>query len=101
MALVKVAQTHEIPVGRSKRELVKRQPSAVFHLEDGFYATDDTCTHAEASLCEGQIMGDQVSCPRHGARFDIKTGAALTLPAVTPVETYKVVIQGDDILVEV
>jgi len=101
MALVKVAETHEIPVGRAKRVLVKRHPIAVYHLQDGFYATDDTCTHAEASLCEGQIMGDQVACPLHGARFDIRTGAALTLPAVTPVETYKVIVQGNDILVEV
>jgi len=101
MGLVKVAETHEIPEGRRKRVLVKRHPIAIFHLEDGYYATDDTCTHAEASLCEGQMMGGQVACPLHGARFDIKTGEALTLPAVTPLETYKVVIQGNDILVEV
>lgn len=101
MALVKVAELNEIPQGSRKRVLVKRHPIAIFHLEDGFYAIDDTCTHAEASLCEGQLMGDQVACPLHGARFDIKTGEALTLPAVTPVETYKVVTQGNDILVEV
>ncbi len=101
MALVKVAELGEIPPGGCKRVLVKRHPIAIFHLDDGFYAIDDTCTHAEASLCEGQLMGDQVACPLHGARFDIRTGKALTLPAVTPVETYQVVVQGNDILVEV
>jgi len=101
MALVKVAELGEIPPGRCKRVLVKRRPIAIFHLEDGFYAIGDTCTHAEASLCEGQLMGDQVACPLHGARFDIRTGKALTLPAVTPVETYPVVVQGNAILVEV
>jgi len=101
MALVKVAETHEVPVGQSKRVVVKRVPVVIFHLEDGYYAVADTCSHAEASLSEGQIMGDRVACPRHGALFDIRTGAALTLPAVTPVETFKVVVQGNDILVEV
>ncbi|MFZ5816558.1 MAG: bifunctional 3-phenylpropionate/cinnamic acid dioxygenase ferredoxin subunit [Bacillota bacterium] len=101
MALVKVAEVHEIPAGSAKRVLVKRQKIALFHVDGGFYAIGDTCSHAEASLSEGQIMGCQVACPLHGARFDIKTGEALTFPAVTPVETYRVVIEGSDILVEV
>jgi len=102
MALVKVAEVGEIPQGGAKRVLVKRHPIAIFHLDDGIYATDDTCTHADASLCEGRLIdGGQVVCPLHGARFDIRTGAALSFPAVTPLETYKVVVQGNDILVEV
>lgn len=101
MALVKVAEVGEIPEGRCKRVLVKRHPIAIFHVDGGFYAIDDTCSHAEASLSEGQIMGCQVACPLHGARFDIKTGEALTFPAVTPVETYKVVIEGSTIMLEV
>lgn len=101
MALVKVAEVHEIPEGRCKRVLVKRHPIAVFHVEGAFYAIDDTCSHADASLSEGEIVGCQVACPLHGARFDIKTGEALTLPAVTPVETFKVVIEGSAIMLEV
>lgn len=101
MALVRVAAVDEVPEGGSKRVLVKRQPIAVFHLEDGFFAIADTCSHAEASLSEGQVMGCRVACPLHGALFDIKSGEALTFPAVSPVETYQVVVQGSDIMVEV
>lgn len=101
MALVKVAEVTDIPEGQAKKVLVKRQKIAIFHVDGGFYAIDDTCTHADASLSEGEIMGCQVACPLHGAKFDIKTGEALTFPAVTPVETYKVVVEGNDILLEV
>lgn len=101
MALIKVAETHEIPEGQVKKVLVKRRPIAVFHVDGGFYAIDDTCSHADASLSEGQIMGCQVACPLHGARFDIKTGEALTFPAVSPVEIYTVVVQGNEIFLEV
>jgi len=101
MALVKVAQVAEIPEGRARCVRVKRLKIAIFHVDGQFYAIDDTCTHADASLSEGQVMGCQVACPLHGARFDIKTGEALTFPAVTPVETYKVHVEGDEIFVEV
>ena len=102
MALVKVAETHEIPEGKAKRVMVKRRPIAVFHVEGKYYAVDDTCTHADASLAEGQVLpGCRVACPLHGAEFDLKTGAALTLPAVTPVDVYPVTVEGDSILVEV
>lgn len=101
MALVKVAETHEIPEGRVKRVLLKRHPVAIFHVDGAYYAIDDTCSHADASLAAGQIMGCQVACPLHGAKFDIKSGEALTFPAVTPVSTYKVVIEGTAIMLEV
>jgi 3-phenylpropionate/trans-cinnamate dioxygenase ferredoxin component len=101
VAVHKVAETNEIPVGQCKRVLIKRLPISIFNVGGEYYAIDDTCTHAEASLAEGQIMGCRVACPLHGAMFDIKTGEALTLPAVTPVETYKVTVEGTAIMVEV
>jgi 3-phenylpropionate/trans-cinnamate dioxygenase ferredoxin component len=103
MALVKVAELGEIPDGKCKRVLVKRHPISVFNCDGTFYAIDDTCTHADASLAEGQVLREscQVACPLHGARFDIKTGEALSLPAVTPVERYKVTVDGTAILLEV
>jgi len=102
MGLVRVAEASEIPVGSIKRVLVKRQPIAVFHLADGFYAIADTCSHAEASLAEGDLVDDcRVACPLHGALFEIRTGAALTLPAVSPVDTYKVTVDGTAVMVEV
>ena len=55
-------------------------PLAVFQLDDGFYVTDDTCTHGEASLCEGFVEGDEIECPWHSGRFCIKDGKATALP---------------------
>lgn len=102
MALVKVADTDEIPVGKVKRVLVKREPIAIFNCGGEYFAIGDTCTHAEASLAEGEILeGCKVACPLHGAQFDIRTGEALTFPAVSPVDTYKVTVDGDTIMVEV
>lgn len=98
---VKVAQVTEIPAGTARCVHVKGKKIALFHIEGGFYAIDDTCSHAEASLSEGTIEGACVLCPLHGARFDIKTGRALSLPAWAPVETYEVRVEGDDILVSV
>jgi 3-phenylpropionate/trans-cinnamate dioxygenase ferredoxin subunit len=102
VAVVKVAETFDIPDGKVKCVVVKRQRIAIFNCGGEFFAIEDTCSHAEASLSEGEVIGGcRVVCPLHGAQFDIKTGAALTFPAVTPVETYKVTLDGDAILLEV
>jgi 3-phenylpropionate/trans-cinnamate dioxygenase ferredoxin component len=103
MARVKAAEPGEILDGKCKRILVKRHPIAVFNCGGEYYAMDDTCTHADASLAGGEFLHDkcQVACPLHGARFDIKTGEALSLPAVTAVETYKVTVEDTGIYVEV
>ena len=102
MAQVKVAEIDEIPDGKVKRVLVKRQPIAIFNCGGTFYAIGDTCSHAEASLAQGQLLGGcKVACPLHGAQFDLKTGEALTFPAVTPVESYPVTLSGTSILLEV
>ena len=65
-----------------------------------FYAFDDNCTHAHVMLSRGELEGNEVVCPLHGARFDVKTGEALTPPAVKPVRTHEVKIQGDDVLIK-
>lgn len=63
---------------------------AIYNLAGQFYATDDRCTHAEASLSEGQIQGDEIVCPLHFATFDIRTGACTGPPATDDVRTYPV-----------
>ena len=68
---------------------------------DTFYAFDDKCTHSDSRLSGGDIEDGELSCPLHGARFSIKTGEALTLPAVKPVQTYEVKIEGENVLVKV
>jgi nitrite reductase/ring-hydroxylating ferredoxin subunit len=75
-------------------------PVAVFHVDGEFRATDDTCTHAESSLAEGYIEDGTVECEFHFAKFCIKTGEALTRPAVTPLRTYPVAITDGRVLVD-
>jgi 3-phenylpropionate/trans-cinnamate dioxygenase ferredoxin subunit len=89
----------EVPHGRPEIFEVEDRHIAIYRLDDGFYAIDDICTHDGGPLAEGEIEDDVVICPRHGARFSIRTGAALSLPAITPVDTYPVRVDGDDLLV--
>jgi len=96
---VTVARVGELPVGAVKVVRLGDQPVAVFRLEDGYYAIDDLCTHDGGPLADGQLEGDVIECPRHGARFNVKSGAVLSLPAVTPVPTYDVRVVGDEIQV--
>ncbi|HXD28905.1 MAG TPA: bifunctional 3-phenylpropionate/cinnamic acid dioxygenase ferredoxin subunit [Arthrobacter sp.] len=72
---------------------------AVFHSEEGgFYALDDECTHETASLADGWIEGDEVECPVHSARFCLKTGEALCLPATVNARTHKVEVRDGEVL---
>jgi 3-phenylpropionate/trans-cinnamate dioxygenase ferredoxin subunit len=96
---VRVGKASDVPAGRAEVYDVEDRKIAVFRLEDGFYAIEDICTHDGGPLAEGEIEEDQVICPRHGARFDIKTGEALTLPAVTPVESYPVRVDGNELFI--
>lgn len=79
---------------------VGRRRIALYNVDGTIYATDDTCSHAEASLSDGQLCGNRVVCPLHGAEFDVRTGAALRMPAVAPVDTYTVRVDGPDILIK-
>jgi 3-phenylpropionate/trans-cinnamate dioxygenase ferredoxin subunit len=64
------------------------------------YAIEDVCTHDGGELDQGELEGERIMCPRHGAYFDVKTGAALTLPAILPVRTFGVRVEGDDVYLE-
>jgi 3-phenylpropionate/trans-cinnamate dioxygenase ferredoxin subunit len=96
---VKVGRVGQIPDGRPETFDVDDRKIAVYRLEGAYYAIDDLCTHDGGPLAEGEVEGDVVICPRHGARFSIKTGAALTFPAISPVDTYPVRVEGEDLLV--
>ena len=77
-------------------------PVCLARTEDGaVYAINDICSHEEYSLSAGEIWGDSVECPIHGSRFDLRTGRPNALPAVEPVATYPVELEGDDVYVEV
>lgn len=76
------------------------QRIALANVDGEYYAIDDVCTHDGGPLGEGELIGEQVECPRHGARFDVRTGKAMTLPAIFPVKSYPVRIEGDAIQIE-
>jgi nitrite reductase/ring-hydroxylating ferredoxin subunit len=99
MALRRVCGISELSPGEVKR--IEDPAIAVFNVGGTLFAISDICTHAEASLSEGRVDGETVECPLHGACFDLRTGEALTPPAVEPVQTFPVVVQGDAIYVEV
>lgn len=101
MAFQFVTKIDAVPPGSGKLFEVEGYRVALFNLGGQFYAIDDICTHEEASLSDGPIDGETVECPWHGAMFNIKTGAALTMPAVTPVRTYAVKVQGDQVHIDV
>jgi 3-phenylpropionate/trans-cinnamate dioxygenase ferredoxin subunit len=97
---VTVAKTTDIPVGQVRVFSVDGLEVAIANVDGAFYAIDDVCTHDGGPLGEGTLFGDLVECPRHGARFDVKTGRVRALPAVVPVHTYVVKVEGDEIMVD-
>lgn len=74
---------------------------AVFRFDDAVYAIGDRCSHAEASLAEGEVFDLEVECPRHGSEFDLRTGQPATLPATQPVPVYQVSVEDGDVFVTV
>lgn len=98
---IRVAKAGELAPGSVLRVDVAGKALALYNLDGTYYATDDICTHAYASLAEGFLDGETIECPLHGATFSIKTGEALTAPAVEPLATYAVRVEGDDILVAI
>lgn len=96
----RVATRNEIPPGSTKRVTSGGTALLICNVDGEFYAIEDVCTHDGGPLDQGELEGCRIMCPRHGALFDVTTGAALTLPAVIPLETYAVRTEGDDVLVD-
>lgn len=115
MALHTVASTSELAVGEMKAFKVEDEKIVLYHLNDGFYATQGSCTHVFANLSKGKILDEcKVQCPLHRARFDIRTGAVVDWanfpPGIQmlnivrgekPLKTYKVVVEGTQVKVEI
>ena len=98
--MVKVAQTDELSPGSGKVVEADGRSIALFNVEGTFYAIDNTCTHRGGPLGEGELNGEMVTCPWHGAHFNVKTGAVTQPPAPTGVRTFAVKVEGSDVLVE-
>ena len=98
---VRACSVGEIPAGKVGYAEVDGLRLAICNAGGEFYAIDDVCTHDGGSLDQGELQGFNIECPRHGAKFDIRTGRVTALPAIIPVGTYPVKVEGDDVLVDV
>lgn len=98
---VKVAKGDEIAPGQGKMVEVGGKKVALFNVEGSFYAIDDTCTHRGGPLSEGSLDGKEVTCPWHGAKFDVTTGEVSGPPSPQGVARYTVRVDGNEIEVEI
>lgn len=90
--LVKVATVVDIDSAIPYLVELNGRAIALYRTHNVVYATDDTCSHAEASLCDGEYYEYTVTCPRHGGQFDIRTGMAVKMPAVSPIAVFPTVV---------
>lgn len=102
MTLVTVCPVEELPPGEVKIVHAGDISLGVYNLGGEFYALEDRCSHDDGPLCEGDFDLEEgfAICPRHGAQIDIRTGRALTLPAVFPVSTFPVVVEDELVKVD-
>jgi 3-phenylpropionate/trans-cinnamate dioxygenase ferredoxin subunit len=96
---VRVAQVGEIKPGDRKLIDIDGRPIALFNVDGKFYAIDDICTHDGGPLADGPLKDYEVECPRHGARFDVRSGTALCMPAFESVTVHDVKLEGEDVFV--
>jgi 3-phenylpropionate/trans-cinnamate dioxygenase ferredoxin subunit len=97
---VSVATVDELQPGERMVVELGRHWVAIFNVDGIYYAIDDVCTHDDGPLAEGELNGCIITCPRHGATFDIRNGKVLTPPALVDVQSYDVQIQGQDIQIK-
>lgn len=97
---VEITELDQLPRGRGVRVTVGEHRIAMFRIDDEVYAIGDRCSHAEASLAEGEVWDHSIECPRHGSEFDLKTGEPGALPATVPVPVYEVSVEDGTVYVE-
>jgi 3-phenylpropionate/trans-cinnamate dioxygenase ferredoxin subunit len=98
---VPVCKISELPDPGKMVVEVEDRLVALFHVSGTFWAIDDVCTHDGGPLAEGKLEDHTIACPRHGAKFDIRTGKALTMPATRDTVAHEVKVEGDEVLIRV
>jgi 3-phenylpropionate/trans-cinnamate dioxygenase ferredoxin subunit len=98
---VTVLDADALAPGQAARVVVGDEEIALYNVDGEFFATSDICSHEEASLSDGELFDHVVECPLHGARFDVRTGKPLSLPAVYPVKTFPVRVVDGKLQVEI
>lgn len=102
MTIERVANLDEIEPGTARVVEVDGRSIALCRIEDGgLYAIENRCTHDDGPLGEGELEGDRIECPRHGALFDVTNGRAVTLPAIGKVRCFPVSVDGGQVRIEV
>ena len=99
-SLVTVCSTSEVAENSVKSFEVGNNVIAIFNIGGTFYATDNECTHAAASLADGMLEDDVIECALHFGAFNVKTGEAVQPPCFTPLRTYKVVVENGEVRVD-
>jgi 3-phenylpropionate/trans-cinnamate dioxygenase ferredoxin subunit len=97
LEFVTVANVDELPNGERILIDIDGEPIAVFNIAGEYFAIMDVCSHDDGPVAEGELTEFEIVCPRHGAHFDVRSGKALTLPAVVDIPAYPVRISGDEI----
>lgn len=97
---VEITELEKLPRDRGVRVTIGDHRIAMFRVDDQVYAIGDRCSHAEASLAEGEVWDTSVECPRHGSEFDLKTGEPGALPATVPVPVYPVSVEDGTVYLE-
>lgn len=95
----RVASVSDIGPGGMKGVHVEGTRIAIYNIDGEIYATCDLCSHEDALLSDGWLRGDVVTCPLHGSRFSVRNGQVFSRPAIKPVATYAVCVEGNDIFV--
>lgn len=98
---IPVAKTTDVPPGTLRAFEVNGQALLIANWQGTFFATQDLCTHDHGTLSDGTLVEGQIECPRHGGRFDPATGAATQMPAMFPIKTFPVKIEGEQIWVAI
>ncbi len=97
---IAVATTDELPNGARKLLEIDGKPIAVFNIAGAYYAVADVCSHDDGPVAEGDLVSDyEIECPRHGARFDVRTGKVLSFPAIVGIPAYPVKVEDDEVLI--
>ncbi len=100
MSWVVACSASDVASGEAIAVELEENYIAIYNVDGEFFATDDTCSHEEASLVDGFLEGDLIECPLHGSQFNVKTGEVLSPPAVLPIRTYPTMLEGDTVLVD-
>ncbi len=97
----KVANVSEIELGQMKTFEIDFERILICNVDGKFYAIEDECSHDSAPISTGRLKNNILMCPRHGAKFDVTNGAVKAPPAIVPLETFEIKIDGNNILVKV